>query len=96
MNRICFAVSLCLGFLAPMAARCATVDAVTIPDGTYTVKVVKVVDPKHVQVVMDTGSDTTLTSGRDSVDFSKVRAEDQLKLSLIKGNVVVYVDLTSH
>ncbi|HXO18166.1 MAG TPA: hypothetical protein VN909_08340 [Candidatus Dormibacteraeota bacterium] len=79
-----------------MAARCATVDAVTIPDGTYTVKVVKVVDPKHVLVVMDTGSDTTLTSGRDSVDFSKVRAEDQLKLSLIKGNVVVYVDLTSH
>jgi hypothetical protein len=96
VNRTCFAVFLCLGFLAPMAARCAALDPATLPDGTYTVKVVKVVDPKHVEVVMDSGADTTLTSGRDSVDFSKVRSDDQLKLSLIKGNVVVFLDLTSH
>jgi hypothetical protein len=93
VNRYRLAAALCLVFLAPIAARCATVDPASIPDGTYTVKVVKVVDPKHVEVVMDSGSDTTLTSGRASVDFSKVKSGDQLKLSLIKGSVVVFLDL---
>lgn len=96
MNRTRLTAALCLLFLAPIAARSASVDPATIPDGTYTVKVVKVVDPKHVEVVMDTGADTTLTSGRATVDFSKVRTDDQLKLSLIKGSVVVFLDLTSH
>lgn len=96
MNRKCSLVALCLAFTLPIAARSATVDPTTIPDGTYTVKVVKVVDPKHLQVVMDTGADTTLAAGRATVDFSKVEANDQLKLSLIKGSVVVFLDLTSH
>jgi hypothetical protein len=81
--------------LVPLGALAATLDASLIPDGTYTVKVEKVVDPKHILVTMDNGAETTLGAGRDSVDFSKVKADDQLKLSLIKGAVMVYVD-TSH
>ncbi len=97
MNRTCTIVALAIALLAPIVARSATVDATTLPDGTYTVKVVKVMDPKHLEVTMvDTGAVTTLTSGRDSIDFSKVQTDDQLKLSLIKGTVVVFLDLTSH
>jgi predicted ribosome-associated RNA-binding protein Tma20 len=97
VNRTCTIAALTIALLAPLAARSATVDATTLPDGTYTVKVVKVMDPKHLEVTMvDTGALTTLTSGRDSIDFSKVQTDDQLKLSLIKGTVVVFLDLTSH
>ena len=88
---------LLLALLAPSAALAGnTIDATLIPDGTYTVKVEKVVDSKHVLVTMDNGAETTLAAGRDSVDFSKVKQSDQIKLSLIKGNVMVYADLTSH
>ena len=96
MNRLCLALALVLGVAAPLTAIAATVDPSSIPDGTYTVKVVKVIDPKHVEVMLDTGADTTLMSGRTSVDFSKVQPNDQLKLSIIKGAVAVYLDLTSH
>jgi len=71
------------------------VDPASFPDGTYTATVEKVVDAKHVQVVID-GKETTLPAGRASVDFSKIQTNDQIKLSLIKGEVVVYADLTSH
>ncbi len=74
----------------------AVVAASTIPDGTYTVKVERVVDPKHVLVAMDNGNETTLGAGRDTVDFTKVRSDDQLKVSLIGGSVMVYADLTAH
>jgi hypothetical protein len=37
-----------------------------------------------------------LTAGRATVDFSKVQPNDQLKMSIIKGTVMVYADLTSH
>ena len=82
---------------APAAALAANaVDPSLIPDGTYTVKVEKVVDSKHVQVQMDNGTETTLPAGRESVDFGKTKPGDQLKLSLIKGAVMVYLDLTNH
>ncbi|MGA8474981.1 MAG: hypothetical protein WB681_07925 [Candidatus Cybelea sp.] len=71
-------------------------DPVSLTDGTYTVKVERVVDAKHVQVLMDDGKETTLTAGRATVDFSKVQPNDQLKMSIIKGTVMVYADLTSH
>jgi hypothetical protein len=81
----------------PVAAVAgAIVAASSIPDGTYTVKVEKVVDNKHVVVAMDNGNETTLGAGRPTVDFSKVQQNDQIKLSLINGNVMVYADLTSH
>jgi hypothetical protein len=87
-------VTVCL--LGPLAAGAASVSSTAIPDGTYTVKVEKIVDSKHVQVVMDNGSETTLTAGRSTVDFSKVQPADQIKVSIIQGTVMVYLDLTSH
>ena len=87
-------VTLCL--LGPLAAGAASVSPTAIADGTYTVKVEKIVDSKHVQVVMDNGSETTLVAGRSTVDFSKVQPADQIKVSIIQGTVMVYLDLTSH
>jgi hypothetical protein len=72
------------------------VDATTLPDGTYTVTVEHVVDAAHVQVKFEDGAESTLSAGRSTVSFSKVQTNDQLKLSLIKGSVMVYADLTSH
>jgi hypothetical protein len=85
-----------LALLAPVTALAATIDSSLIPDGTYTVKVERVIDAKHMLVTMDNGAETTLSAGRDSVDFTKCKTNDQVKLSLIKGNVMVYADLTSH
>jgi len=80
--------------LAPAATLAANaIDASLIPDGTYTVKVEKVLDAKHVLVTMDNGAEATLPAGRDTVDFSKVKPDDSIKLSLIKGSVMVYADL---
>jgi hypothetical protein len=95
VNLTCLLFALCIVML-PVAGRAATVASTSIPDGTYTVKVVKVIDPKHVDVVMDNGQETTLPAGRSYVDFSKVQPNDQLKLSLIGGNVMVFLDLTQH
>jgi hypothetical protein len=97
VNRKIPALALLLGFLLPAAALAAnTIDPSLIPDGTYTVKVERVLDSKHVLVTMDNGTETTLSAGRATVDFSKVKQNDQIKLSLIKGSVMVYADLTSH
>lgn len=90
-------VALLAAVAVPAVALAAnTIDASLIPDGTYTVKVEKLVDAKHIQVTMDNGAETTLPAGRDSVDFGKVKPGDSVKLSLIKGSVMVYLDLTSH
>jgi type 1 fimbria pilin len=80
----------------PAIAVAAQIDATLIPDGTYTVKVEKVIDNKHIQAAMDNGAETTLAAGRDTVDFGKIKAGDSVKLSLIKGQVMVYLDLSSH
>lgn len=95
MNSKTSIIALCLAAVAPIAAVAATVDPSTIASGTYTVKVVKVVDAKHIEVVMDSGADTTLAAGRPTVDFSKVQANDQLKLSIVNGTVAVFLDLTT-
>ncbi|HVA28479.1 MAG TPA: hypothetical protein VNF68_09885 [Candidatus Baltobacteraceae bacterium] len=44
-------------------------------------------------MTMSNGVETTLAAGRDTVDFSKVETDDQVKLSLINGNVMVYLDM---
>jgi hypothetical protein len=95
MKNVALSFALLVGCLAPLCARAAMVDPTSFADGTYTATVEKVVDAKHLQVVID-GKETTLSAGRDSVDFSKLQSNDQIKLSLIKGQVVVYADLTSH
>ena len=79
-----------------IALAANTIDSSLIPDGTYTVKIERVVDGKHITVTMDNGAETTLSAGRDSVDFGKVKVGDSVKLSLIKGQVMVYLDLTNH
>jgi hypothetical protein len=95
VNRIRY-IAFALLFLLPIGARAAVVAPATIADGTYTVKVVRVVDATHVDVMFDNDNESTLVAGRPSVNFSKLQANDQLKLSLIGGNVMVYVDLTTH
>jgi len=96
LKRTLSLVVVTLGLLGPMCVRAATVDSAAIPDGTYTVKVEKTLDSKHIQVLMDNGSETTLAAGRSTVDFSKIQPSDQIKVSIIKGTVMVYLDLTSH
>lgn len=95
MNRFSLLV-FAFACLAPIAAWSATIESSAIPNGTYTVKVQKVVDPKHVDVLLSNGSEATLPAGRASVDFSKVQINDQLELSVIGGNVMVFIDLTNH
>lgn len=73
--------------VAPAVTFAATVDSGLIPDGTYVVKVEKVQDAQHVLVVMQNGVETTLTA-RSA--FNGVKANDTLKISLIKGIVPVY------
>ena len=75
----------------PTVALAQKVDASLIPDGTYTATVEKVVDDKHIQVKMNNGMETTLTTDRTNVDFTKAKANDQIKMSLIKGMVAVYM-----
>ena len=41
---------------------------------------------------MDNGSETTLSAGRATVDFGKVKVGDSLKLSTSKGTVLVFLD----
>jgi type 1 fimbria pilin len=85
-----------LALLPALALAANTIDSSLIPDGTYTVKVEQIMDGKHIKVTMDNGAETTLSAGRDSVDFGKIKTGDSVKLSLIKGQVMVYLDLTNH
>jgi hypothetical protein len=96
VNRKFLPLLLAVAALSPLAARAGTVAATSIPNGTYTVKVLKVIDAQHVDVLLDNGNETTLQAGRPSVNFSKVQPNDQIKLSIINGSVVVYLDLTNH
>jgi hypothetical protein len=96
VNRTSLFAAIALATLLPVAGRAAIVAPTSIPDGTYTVVVLKVVDAKHVDVKLDNGSESTLAAGRPSVDFSKIQANDSIELSLIGGNVMVYLDLTKH
>lgn len=89
------ALSLAVALVLPIVASAATIPAASIPDGTYTCVVDKVIDATHILVSMENDEQTTLTSGRESVDFSKVKPGDKLKLSLGKGEVLVFLDLTT-
>ncbi len=75
--------------LAPAMASAALVDASLVPDGTYVCKVEKVEDAQHLLVMMKNGIETTLIA--QGIDFSKVKANDTIKVSLVKGKVPVYV-----
>ena len=75
--------------LVPSLAYAASVDAALVPDGTYVVKVEKVQDRAHALVMMQNGVETTLVAA-GSVDFSKVQANQTLKVSVIKGKCPVF------
>lgn len=96
MNRTYSILALGAVSLLPVSAGAAVVAATAVPNGTYTGKVVKVVDAKHIDVSLDNGEEATLSAGRPYVDFSKVQPNDEIKLSLIDGSVMVYVDQTTH
>lgn len=73
----------------PLGAFANTVDASLVPDGTYTVKVERVQDPQHMLVRMENGIETTVTA-KGSADFSKVKSNDTVRISVISGKVPVY------
>ena len=75
--------------LVPSIALATTVDASLVPDGTYVVKVEKIADAQHALVLMDNGVETTLTA-TGSADFSKLKPNASIKVSVIKGKVPVF------
>ncbi len=83
-------LSLAAAVLVPAVTLAAQVDASLIPDGTYVVKVEKVPDAQHVTVVMQNGVETTLTA-KGSVNFAPVHPNQTLKVSVIKGQVPVFI-----
>jgi hypothetical protein len=72
----------------PIASFATVVDPSLIPDGTYVVKVEKVLDSMHLLVLMDNGVETTLAS--KNRPFDNVKANDSLRISLIKGLVPIF------
>lgn len=84
------AIALALGVLLPFAAQAALIDAKLVPDGTYVVHVEHVDDLMHITVVLNNGMETRLAAGSHT-DFSKVRANQTLKISVIQGHVPVYI-----
>ncbi|HTV92817.1 MAG TPA: hypothetical protein VMG98_08890 [Verrucomicrobiae bacterium] len=77
-----------LSALLPVVASAALVDPSLVPDGTYVCKVEKVEDAQHLLVMMQNGVETTLIA--QGVDFSKVKPNETLKVSLVKGKVPAY------
>ena len=90
MRSLLFVLSFIGAVAAPAISLAAQVDASLIPDGTYVVKVEKVQDAQHVTVVMQNGVETTLTA-KGNVNFSPVHPSQMLKLSVIKGQVPVFI-----
>lgn len=93
MRKTLAALTLAAALAAPAVALAATVDASLIPDGTYSGKVEKVIDAKHVLVKLENGMESNLASDRPNVDFSKLSANDSIKMSIIKGEIRVYAKL---
>lgn len=80
---------LALAILVPSVADATLIDPSLVPDGTYVVKVEKVEDAQHALVLMQNGVETTLIA-QGSVDFGKLKPNETIKISLVKGKVVVY------
>ena len=74
---------------APVSALANTVEASLVPDGTYTVKIEKVADSQHMMVRMDNGIETML-SAKSGIDFSKIKPNDTVMVSVVQGKVPVF------
>ena len=90
MRKILAVLTLAAALAAPAVASAATVDASLIPDGTYNGKIEKVIDAKHILVKLENGMEANLSTDRPNVDFSKLSSNDNVKMSIIKGEVRVY------
>lgn len=88
MKNVLSALAFIAALTAPAVA--STIDATLIPDGTYVVKVAQVQDASHVRVVMQNGVETTLTA-RSTINFLNVKPNQTLKVSVIKGQVPVFL-----
>jgi len=92
VRRISTVALVALAALVPSLASAAVIDPTLVPDGTYTVKVEKVQDAHTLLVLMQNGVETTLIA-QGSADFSKVKANDTIKISIIKGKVPVFAEV---
>lgn len=88
MRGILVGVMVAAAAAAPAIAAAAAIDASLVPDGTYVVKVEKIEDAQHAMVLMQNGVETLLVT-QGSADFSKVKASETIKITLIKGKVPV-------
>lgn len=89
MRKVLAGLAFAAAVSAPIVVLAANVDASLIPDGTYTVKIERVVDPQHITVMMPNGMETTL-SAEGAVTFAKLKPNATVKLSVVKGHVPVY------
>lgn len=85
-----FALIFGLLALTPSVCLAAVVSPTLVPDGTYTVRVERIDDAKHVTVAMTNGMETTFPAS-GSVNFLSVKPNQTLKISVIKGAVPVYL-----
>lgn len=72
------------------ATRTAVANPAQLPDGTYTGVVQKVLDTKDVVVKLSNGSQATLKTNKDNVDFTKCQTNETIRFSVINGLVAVY------
>jgi uncharacterized protein with FMN-binding domain len=70
--------------------RTAVTNPAQMPDGTYTGVVQKVLDNKSIVVKLSNGTQATLKTVKDNVDFSKCQNNEAIRFSLINGLVAVY------
>lgn len=90
MRNLISIAAFALAAVLPISGLAAMVDASLIPDGTYLVKVEKVVDASHIQVsLVHSGLESTLAAA-GSVNFGSVKQDDMLKVSIVKGKVPVF------
>ncbi|HUY11489.1 MAG TPA: hypothetical protein VMV73_04415 [Candidatus Dormibacteraeota bacterium] len=82
-RRLAGAVILALA-LAPAIASATVVSAKLVPDGSYLVRVEAVKDAKHALVMLPNGVETVL-SATGSVTFENVKANQSLRVSIVKG-----------
>ena len=92
-----------LAFIAALAAPAVAAQTTThtaaantgqLPDGTYTAVVQKVIDTKDVVVKLSNGSQATLKTAKDNVDFTKCQTNQTIRFSMINGLVAVYAPET--
>ncbi len=71
-------------------ARTAVTNPAQLPDGTYTAVVQRVLDTKDIVVKLSNGTQATLKTNKDNVDFSKCQTNEPIRFSVINGLVAVY------